>query len=65
MGLSKGAKVVVDKTEFVVKELTQDLMTVVATAAPNTSKQLNLGDMAKVEVVEPEAKKKKGRRSTR
>lgn len=59
LGLSKGVKVVVDKTEFVVKELTQDLMTVVATAAPNTSKQLNLGDMAKVEVVEPEAKKKK------
>jgi hypothetical protein len=30
LGLSKGVKVVVDKTEFVVKELTQDLMTVVA-----------------------------------
>ena len=65
MGLSKGVKVVVGKTEFVVKELTQDLMTVVATAAPNTSKQLNLGDMAKVEVVEQEAKKKKADEATR
>lgn len=59
LGLSKGAKVVVDKVEFVVKELTQDLMTVAATEEPQNLHQFKLEDMAKVEVPEKESKKQK------
>lgn len=59
LGLSKGAKVVVDKQEFVVTELTKDLMTVASIEEPKTVRPLKLEDMDKVELAGNEKKKKK------
>ena len=59
LGLAKGCKVVLDGKVFVVTELAQDLMTVATKDDPKVERKLQLEHMAKVELAENDAKKKK------